>query len=144
MHILRWGERKTFQVTGLAELFLKFNWNPRLRVIYVSHSLSLRKENSTFAIKEELQLSEFLSCTVPIYVNLFPPPKVSNDYSSWKIICHFFNASFKPTKKFFQNFKLEKRVICLHQRDNSCQSKNHYEEEKVLFTCTCLFLPPRH
>lgn len=76
----------------LVRLFLKFTLKSQIRVIVSSHTLSPeRKKNSTFLIKEELKFSEVLSCKVPIYPNLLPLPKVSNDYGFWKVMYYFFN-----------------------------------------------------
>lgn len=66
---------------------------------------------------------------MPIYTNLFPPPKVSDDYGFWKIMDHFFfPVHTQSTKKLFQKFKLEKQVICQYRRDNSRQLKNTFLE----------------
>lgn len=105
LHILRWGESRTIQeVTGHVKLFLKFNLKPQLRSIVRSHSLSLHRKNATFSMKEELQLSELLNCTVPMYMNLFPPPTFPNDDSSWKIVYRFFKHMLSLQKKFSRKF----------------------------------------
>lgn len=74
----------------LAKLFLRFNLKPQIRVIVSSYTLSLQRKKLTFSIKEEGKLSKVLSCQVPIYTDLFPPPKVSDDYGFWKTKDHFF------------------------------------------------------
>ena len=133
----------------LAKLFLKFNLRPQIRVIVSSYTLSLERKNSTSSIKEEGKLSKVLSCQVPIYTNLFPPPKVSDDYGFWKIMDHFFfSVHTQSTKKLFQKFKLEKQVICRYHRDNSRQLKNAFLEfgtwqgEFSVLRALCMFLPP--
>lgn len=67
-----------------------------------------REEDSTAHIKEELMLSEWPSGRVLIYMNLYLPPEVSNDYGLWKITYHFSKHTLKVQKKILQRFKLEK------------------------------------
>lgn len=75
---------------GIHWILAKFNLRPQKRVTVSSYTLSLERKNSISSIKNEGKLSKALSCQLPIYTNLFSPPKVSDDYGFWKIMDHFF------------------------------------------------------
>lgn len=149
MHITHAETERKMGHPGIHWVLAGFHLRPQIRVTVSSYTLSLERKNSMSSIKEEGKLSKVLSCQLPIYTNLFSPPKVSDDYGFWKImdLFFFFSVHTQCTKKLFQKFKLEKQVICQYHRDNSRQLKTTLLESGTLqgelsTPCVCARLYP--
>lgn len=105
-HTLKWSKRWTIHALDIMKPFLKFNLKPQIRTVVCSHTISLERKNSTFSINEELKISELLSCTVLIYMNLVPPSKVSNRFLENNIL--FFQCILLTCKKALPRFYARK------------------------------------